>query len=354
MSSYMNNPKKSIEEWMEKKDKYRSEYTFTTPVTINVTCTVTPEQMVNADENSAFFSLDSIIDDFDQVQNYLSNVMSSHHKVDEALKNAYFLDHASIRLNKDCADNIVCVGASFELPYVKHTNTLPYRIVDHNHERYRALDIGDASFTFCGHPQQTVLHPGDHDHKDLVNLDMDFNVDVDFGEHSIIDEDENVCALRGKMMHVLEIVDKKKCYPNGEPRIAKSYVKQNGLKHSVHFQADSYPASWTPDVNEDELRIVGASFDADHYASITHNFFRRFSKIRLCDWENTGIFLNWKYTDKARPCSLTFDMTMVVCFIVKRPDTDAETNITTRLAIHSACKSMEEVPDASNPFGYKK
>lgn len=343
-----------LDNWQARKEYYRNEYTFTTPVRISTTCEIDKakmEWMIKNSEAHSFFPFDSIIKNVPAVQNYIKTVLTTHHEVDERLKMPFFIDRVSIKnARTDRVGSILSFGASLELPYVKHTNTLAYRVLSHDHNRFRAIDLKDDLFTFHnGHIHQAII-PVDSMSDcsiDLCNLDMEFNIAVDFGSHSMESTGETIQAIRGRMIHMLDVLDQKLAYPVSEPLSAQRFVQQNGLTNQVFIEPNSYTALWAVDVPKEQMKIMGATFDADHYASVAHSFFQQFSECRISNWDDGGIFIS--LDGCSIPCKLYFELEMDVSFIVKKHK-DEEMNQTTMSAIHTARKYMKQAEDTSDPF----
>lgn len=351
------NPKDHIKKRKETKDAIHNKYSFTTPVTLDLSCKVSGKDLkhiLEHGEHGAFFTFEHLIEGNKYFKEYMTQILKTHHVYDDDMYHAFFMDRVTVKDVQSCCAGLHKVGMSVELPYIKHTNTLAYRVVDTDHTRFRAIDLGHEKFTFCHSPQQAVIVVNNQDKSDLLNEDMLLNLPVDFGEHTIDVEDESPDVVRTRLLHILDVLDHKKCYPTKSPKQSQMFIQQNGLKNKVHLPSDSYPATWV-DVNENELKAIGVCLDADEYASIAHNFFEHFSNCRFGDFTNTGLFCTFDGDDKkmaSKAGDVTFTLEMVVKFIVMKPDTSSEGYISqsTKSAIETAKKCMAFATDANRPF----
>lgn len=279
--------------------------------------------------------------------------------MDEKKDISFFIDHLSVKnfYSVDSVKTLHSVGASVELPYIKHTNTMPYRVINEN--RWRLIDVNNNELKFHNGSMVQEVCPVNIDSKfnhsyELINDSMCFTHDIDFDESNISMEpiNEPLLTTRSKMMHMVETFDHNKVYPTHEPVVSKEFKQQNGLSYNVHLPPQGYVTSWVHDQDDKSNRYnfidsLGVSIEAGEYTALSHRFFNKYSRCRLGDFKNSGIHLSF---DGVRaPNHLTFDMDMKLLFIVKKPEKDG-INQTTHSSIQCTKQDMSLVKDASDPF----
>lgn len=351
MPAYDENP------WLTRRDNYRTNYTFTDTFPIRATCRIgVQDLMLHKDQpcRGMFYSFGHLIVDSERVKEHIEKIVGTYHSVDKKLDLPFYIDRVGVSNIRSENDSLFSIGMSVELPYVKHTNTSPYRVVSHVGDNCRFRAVDEFTFQFHnGQLQQAILPVNVQPVETFDILSLDVNLcstlqaptDGEGGPKFLDPPPVDVQKNRMSMMHMLDVLDNQNCYPEGEPRKSQTYIQRDGMKTHIHIQAASYPASWFPHISTEELAKIGATVDGEEYMAIVHTFFSSFSQCRLADWERAGLYITLDMVRQVH--EIYFEIEMEVRFIVKKNQNFAQD---AHCAIQEARKFMETAADATNPF----
>lgn len=343
-----------VDYWKGRKAHWKEQYTFTNPIPIRSNFNLDQGMLQECAKagNNCFVPFSALIPNIDEVKGNIKRMLGAHHRMDDDLDDMpFFLD--SVQIRNICTvspGKFLCnVGVSVGLPYLKHTNTSPYRWVDPLGGRYRAINLNNPHVNYHnGSPQQSTV-PVDNETfagkwHDILTPEHKLQYEVSFPANDPHIEEQSIESIRGSMMHLYDILDEKKCYPSHHPRKSQVYNGAEGMINKVHIKNDAYTSTWfAKDVSPDVLQVVGACVDEQKYASTVHRFMNKYVKARMCNFNNAGLYLSF---DQFKvPHYLSGDIVLTACFIIKKPIV-GEYDMTTHSAIKASTAEMVESTDS--------
>lgn len=327
----------SLHPWQRKREEWKSKYTFTEPITISTNCQIDAPELAFSFQRggfNGFYELEKLVANHEDVEEVLKVLLGSYNKLYGGVGMPFFIDEITVSNVRQLNRTPVVSAAAFslELPFVKHTNTLPYRVI--NEDRYRCIDLTqhegedlrkchhhDNIRFFNGQPHQVkvdLLDTNDDEEHVIVSPEMRFVHHVDYWGSSG-DEDigfePSIQMMRANLMHAFEMMDHQNVYPTDEPVQMKQYDNTNSTRTVTKLPGDSYVASWwASQFGYDQMMEDGVIEDLEVYSQYSHDFFAKYSKARAADWKKAGLFISFQGTSP--PQMVTFDLTMKLCFIV--------------------------------------